>query len=214
MSHPPTPQQRAAPNDAHRAVADLQHAGVVSHVITQNVDRLHQRAGSSSVLELHGTIHQVSCQDCHASYARGSVQQWMARRNARWLVAYADSTVVRPDGDADLPEGAYAEFEPPECRMCGSTFMKPDVVFHGGNIPPPVNARAAELITHSDGVLVCGSSLTVWSALRLAKLAVDDGKPCVIFTYGDTRADDFCSAKYLGSVSYGLKQMVKRRVSK
>lgn len=192
---------RAAPNAAHRALAALEAAGRVDHVITQNVDRLHQAAGSRAVLELHGTIHEVACLACGAGEPRVALQQRLLADNAAFLARWAPHADERPDGDVELPPEAYADFCTPGCLACGKPLLKPCVVFHGGNVPEATKTASAAIVEAADGVLCVGTSLTVWSSYRLARDAAKAGKPVGLLNYGPTRADDLATFKIEAHVS-------------
>ncbi len=175
--------------------------GVLTHVITQNVDRHHQAAAPQlPVLELHGTVHTVSCNaslagsgaaSCDWAAPRDEVQRQMLQDNAAWLAQWGvtPDDMTRPDGDVVLPEEAYDSFTVPNCPGCGSDMLKPDVIFHGGNIPKPVTQRAADIVEEASALLVLGTTLTTWSSFRLTRQAAAAGKPIAIINFGPTRAD-------------------------
>ena len=186
---------RAAPNAAHRAIAELQADARLGAVITQNVDGLHQRAGSRVVIELHGNIHRVVCLDCHASFARQLVQNLLEELNPRVRGAVA---AAAPDGDAHLEPDALAEFHVADCIHCGGT-LKPDVVFFGDGVAPARTAQAMAAMEAADALLVVGSSLMVFSGFRFCRMAAASGKPIAAINLGITRADDLLSLKIDGS---------------
>src|SRR5215469_10146048 len=124
--------RRAQPNDAHRALAALEHQGGVGLLVTQNVDRLHQAAGSSNVVDLHGRLDLVRCMGCEARLPREEMQRELLARNPEWT-DLGDGRVA-PDGDADLDRLDFSGFEVPECPSCGG-LLKPDVVFYGESVP-------------------------------------------------------------------------------
>lgn len=185
------PQMRAArPNAAHHALARLQAAGAVGTVVTQNVDGLHEAAGSADVLALHGRLAEVRCLDCGALASRAGVQAAMEAANPAFAARRA---AVAPDGDADL-EGDFDSFVPPACAACGG-MVKPDVVFYGDSVPRE-RARAADrAIETADALLVVGSTLMVRSAFRLVEAAHGAGKPVAAINLGRTRADAMLSFK-------------------
>ena len=198
----------AAPNAAHHALAALQRAGAIaSPLITQNVDSLHAKAvaaagggggGDLEVLELHGTLSRVECLHCGAAappLCRHALQARMEAANAAWLAAHAPLAVQRPDGDMELPEGAYASFAPPACAACGQALLKPMVTFFGGTVPPATVARSLALAGAADGLLVCGSTCTTFSAFRLLKAVAARGRPVVVIRSGGgvARADSLAS---------------------
>lgn len=181
----------ARPNGAHRALAALESAGRVEQLVTQNVDGLHQAAGSRNVIDLHGRIDAVRCLECGTRVPRADVQAELARRNPRF--ARLDARVA-PDGDADLEDAAFAEFDVPPCHACGGR-LKPDVVFFGEGVPKERVVRTTSAIERSDAMLVVGSSLMVYSGYRLALAMADAGKPVAAVNIGRTRADDRLTLK-------------------
>ena len=185
---------KAEPNRAHRALAALERAGAVSGVITQNVDRLHQAAGSSRVVELHGALADVICLDCGAREDRAALQARLLASNPGWLDWVA---LTNPDGDADLPAERVTEFRMALCQRCSGT-LKPEVVFFGGSVSPPVLASAWQLFEGAKTLLVVGSSLTVFSGFRFARRAAESGVRLAIVNLGPTRADQLapCARVY------------------
>ncbi|QFG70139.1 NAD-dependent protein deacetylase 1 [Ornithinimicrobium pratense] len=179
----------AAPNAAHRAVADLERVGVVDHVLTQNVDGLHQEAGARRVVELHGSLGRVVCLDCEEVTTRDQVHAWLVEANPGFLRQASDPGQVRPDGDVALPEELVAGFRSPRCLVCGGDRLKPDVVFFGGSVPRSTVDRAFELLSGALSLLVLGSSLRVMSGYRFVRRARRDGIPVLVVTRGQTRAD-------------------------
>ncbi|KAG5178398.1 silent information regulator protein Sir2 [Tribonema minus] len=181
----------ARPNDAHRALAALEAAGKISGVITQNVDMLHQRAGSAAVVDLHGVNSRVVCMGCGATAPRHALQAQLAARNAAWLEALSavdgglSAAARRADGDVDVEvEG----FELCDCEACGGV-LKPDVVFFGDNVPQARVRQCFDMVAAADGLLVVGSSLAVYSGFRFVEAAVKQGKPVAILNQGPTRAE-------------------------
>ena len=155
-------------------------------VVTQNVDGLHQRAGSRRVVELHGALADVACLACGHLWPRADVQAQIAARNPGWLDGALPGGAVAPDGDAELEAAAIARFDPPACPSCGGT-LKPDVVFFGESVPKARVATAREVVSRSDVLLVVGSSLTVYSGYRFVRQAEAEGTPVAIVTLGETR---------------------------
>jgi NAD-dependent SIR2 family protein deacetylase len=182
---------RAEPNAGHRALAALGADGRLSGLLTQNVDGLHQQAGSTGVLELHGNIHKVVCLDCHASFARAFVQGQLIDANPQLAGVAAPAA---PDGDAHLEPAALESFTIPWCVHCGG-MLKPDVVFFGDGVPAERSARALALMQGADALLVVGSSLIVFSGYRFCRLAAQAGKPIAAVNLGITRADDLLALK-------------------
>lgn len=182
----------ATPNDAHFALADLERAGFVETLITQNVDDLHRRAGSRNVVDLHGVLRSVRCLACETLLERTELQEQLARQNAGWAGGNADSA---PDGDAHVDGGDIAGFSVPDCSHCGG-ILKPDVVFFGENVPRQRVERCKESLQRSDALLVVGSSLMVYSGFRFARQAEQAGQPIVIVNQGRTRADGLAARRF------------------
>jgi NAD-dependent SIR2 family protein deacetylase len=180
---------RAHPNAAHAALAGLESAGRVGELVTQNVDGLHQRAGSSKVIELHGNIHGVVCLDCGARHSRAEIQSTLEAQNTRLSDAAA-----APDGDADLQCEDLAAFRVPECSRCGG-LLKPDVVFFGEAVPRDRVDAASRALAQADAMVVVGSSLMVYSGYRFCELAVRMRKPIAAVNLGRTRADELMALK-------------------
>jgi NAD-dependent SIR2 family protein deacetylase len=183
---------RATPNAAHRALAALESRGDMVKLVTQNVDGLHQRAGSRDVLDLHGRIDAVRCLNCGECVSRDAVQDRLVAANPAW--AHAVDAVIAPDGDADLDAIDFSDFIAPRCAACDG-LLKPDVVFFGENVPRDRVAAAQAALHSADAVLVTGSSLMVYSGYRFAVLARQAGMPLAILTHGTTRADDLATLK-------------------
>ena len=179
----------AGPNAGHRSLAKLEHGGVVTGVVTQNVDGLHMRAGSRRVVDLHGSLDRVTCLHCGQTFDRGAVADRITRLNP-WL-AGADAT-MNPDGDAEVSD--VSRFEVPECSVCGGT-LKPDIVFFGEFVPPVKFEEARGIVARSDALLVLGSSLVVNSGMRLVGLAAKKRIPTIIVNRGETKADSRAALK-------------------
>jgi len=175
----------AQPTAAHHALAQLERAGRINLLVTQNVDGLHQAAGSHSVVDLHGRIDTVCCLGCGARSPRRALQEQLMARNPAWLGLDARSLA---DGDADLEGRDFAAFDVPDCPACGG-LLKPDVVFFGESVPRERVAAVREALVQADAVLVAGSSLMVYSGYRFVEEAVAAGKPVVAVNRGRTRAD-------------------------
>lgn len=173
------------PNPGHDALARLEDAGVVRGVITQNVDRLHQAAGSDRVIELHGALAEVRCLDCDRVFDRDRLQARIRRLNPGWEDRAA---AVAPDGDAELPRSVTAAFRVPSCRVCGGV-LKPHVVFFGESVPDARVEAAWDLLDEADVLLVTGSSLAVYSGFRFVRGAAASGQGVGIVNLGTTRGD-------------------------
>ncbi len=181
----------AAPNAAHRALARLEAAGHVETLVTQNVDGLHQRAGSPDVIELHGSIGGVTCLDCGAQHARATIQHTLVAENPALLDASAEPAA---DGDADLEWHDLDTFRVPPCPVCGG-LLKPSVVFFGENVPRERVESAGRALEEADAMLVVGSSLMVYSGYRFCVWAEKAGKPVAAINLGRTRADALLALK-------------------
>ena len=201
---------RAAPNAGHHALAELEAAGRIASLITQNVDGLHQGAGSRNLIELHGNIHGVICLDCRAHYQRAAIQDWLSKANPTLAAADAHGEIVpeaRPDGDAEIELDVLQDFHMPSCEACGGT-LQPDVIFFGDNIPLERTAAALRMQEQADALLVVGSSLMVFSGFRFCKLAAQAGKPIAAINLGKTRADDLIGLKVEASAVEVLPLLV------
>ncbi|MGW3785353.1 NAD-dependent protein deacetylase [Micromonospora chokoriensis] len=180
----------AAPNVGHRAVAGLQRAGLVDAVITQNVDGLHGAAGSTSVIELHGRLDEVTCLDCGNLTSREELDRRLREANPDFVARVA---AVNPDGDVDLPDEQVEAFRTVDCGICGTGMLKPDVVFFGETVPAQRVARCFEAVERARSLLVLGSSLTVMSGRRFVIRAAKQGIPVGIVNQGPTRGDGHAS---------------------
>jgi NAD-dependent SIR2 family protein deacetylase len=183
--------RRAQPNDAHCALARLETKGGIELILTQNVDRLHQAAGSARVIDLHGRIDLVRCMVCERRSPREELQDELGRLNAEWLDL--DATEA-PDGDADLEEVDFSSFVVPSCGRCGGV-LKPDVVFFGENVPRDRVDAASRRLEEADAMLIVGSSLMVYSGYRFVERAASLGKPVAAVNLGRTRADGLLALK-------------------
>lgn len=164
----------ATPNAAHLALADLEESGALAGIITQNVDRLHHKAGSQRVVELHGALAEVRCLACEATFGRSVLQRRLLALNPGW--AERGGAELAPDGDADLDRAAVEGFRTVDCAACGGT-LKPNVVFFGENVPRPVYQAALGLMEEAEALLVVGSSLAVYSGYRFVLQAAEAGLP-------------------------------------
>lgn len=176
---------RAAPNDGHRAVARLQRGGLVTGIITQNVDGLHTAAGSRDVLELHGRLDEVICLGCGQGTARLDLDRRLRLANPEFV---AQAAAINPDGDVDLDDAQVARFRTVDCLSCGG-LLKPDVVFFGETVPAVRVQRCFAMVERARLLLVLGSSLTVMSGRRFVLRAAQRGVPVVIVNQGPTRGD-------------------------
>jgi NAD-dependent SIR2 family protein deacetylase len=193
----------ARPTAAHHALAQLERAGLIELLVTQNVDSLHQAAGSSKVLDLHGRIDTVRCLGCGAPAPRRALQDELQRRNPDWLALHARSLA---DGDADLDGLDFARFDVPDCPHCGG-LLKPDVVFFGESVPRERVAAVRDSLAQADAVLVAGSSLMVYSGYRFVEEAAAAGKPVAAINIGRTRADPVLTLKVEADVGAALQAL-------
>ena len=182
---------QAKPNDAHHALARLEANGQSQLLLTQNVDRLHQAAGSREVIDLHGRLDLVRCMACSTAVRRADFQDRLIRLNEPW--GQLDAAAL-PDGDADLDGLDFSSFAVPSCDCCGGV-LKPDVVFYGENVPRDQVAEAHRHLEAADAMLIVGSSLMVYSGYRFALAAVQRGIPIAAVNLGRTRADDLLALK-------------------
>ncbi len=193
----------ARPNAAHLALAGLERSGRIELLLTQNVDGLHQRAGSQEVLDLHGRIDRVRCMGCARLSPRAALQQQLESLNPAWSEVPARGA---PDGDAN-PEGvSFEQFVVPPCRHCGA-ILKPDVVFFGESVPREQVEEALRRLERAEAMLIVGSSLMIYSGYRFAQAAVRLKLPIAAINLGRTRADPLFTLKVsapCGEVLSGL----------
>ncbi|WP_269745855.1 NAD-dependent protein deacetylase [Luteibacter yeojuensis] len=179
------------PNIAHRALAQLEKQGRVALLLTQNVDGLHEAAGSLNVVDLHGRIDRVRCMQCGDITRRDAMQRRLEDANPGWLSLNAR---IAPDGDADLDGVDFSTFAVPACTVCGGV-LKPDVVFFGENVPRARVDTAWAHLERADAMLVVGSSLMVYSGYRFVLEASRKGLPIASVNRGVTRADPLITLK-------------------
>jgi NAD-dependent SIR2 family protein deacetylase len=182
------------PNAGHRALAELEHAGVVSGVITQNVDLLHTKAGSRTVINLHGTYAQVICLDCGHTMSRAALADLLEAANPGFVerAEAVGGVAVAPDADAVVDD--TTSFQIIDCSKCGG-MLKPDIVYFGESVPKDRVDQAYSLVDAADALLVAGSSLTVYSGYRFTRRAAALGSPIAIINRGVTRGDDLATVK-------------------
>lgn len=181
----------ARPNEAHRALAALEERGAIVGLLTQNVDRLHTRAGSRRVIELHGALEETRCLGCERIESRHAVQERILRENPGFDLA---DIALAPDGDADLDDARLASFRAPVCTVCGGA-LKPHVVFFGESVPKPRLEAALAMFDEAEVLVVVGSSLAVFSGHRFARRAQDRGMPIAIVNLGESRADGMAALR-------------------
>lgn len=201
----------ARPNEAHRALVQLERGGFIKMLVTQNVDNLHQRAGQSEVIDLHGNLTKVLCLDCGNSVCRAELQQQLVNDNPELVqfITQMDSrhTAPRPDGDADIDDFPMESVKLPYCHRCHGTLM-PDVVFFGGTVPRDKVHRASTCLDNANALLIIGSSLQVYSGFRFCRLAAECNKPIFMINQGLSRADSMLSLKVEQDCSSTLTRLL------
>jgi len=195
----------AQPNPGHRALAALEHAGLIEGVITQNVDRLHHAAGSRNVIELHGALAEVRCLRCDEREPRAALQQRLLALNPQLREAKAE---LAPDGDAELAARWLEDFQVASCLACDGV-LKPNVVFFGESVPRATVEAAYALVDAAEVLLVIGSSLAVFSGYRFVKRAHEQAKPVAILTLGETRADAVAQLRVQRTIGEVLPALAK-----
>lgn len=196
----------AKPNAGHYAAEALERGGHLNGIITQNVDRLHESAGASNVVDLHGRFDRIVCMSCSNTFSRAFIANVLEEINPGFLdaVRAAGGVSLAPDADAELEsEKLIRSFTPATCPLCGG-LLKPDFVFFGENVPKDRVERSYQMVDEAQLLVVAGSSLTVMSGLRFVKRAAKDGKPVVIINRGDTRGDSLAQVKLEAGVGESL----------
>ena len=185
---------KASPTEAHVALASFERMGLLRECITQNVDVLHEAAGHHSVLHLHGTIEAVLCTACGHRYERQEIQKAIETLNGINETQTIDAP--RPDGDIPVSNEWIEQFQVPDCDRCGG-FLKPDVVFFGGNLAPQIKEAALVAVDESSALVVVGSSVQVFSGYRLCRRAAERGIPILLINPGQGRADEIATHRIL-----------------
>jgi NAD-dependent SIR2 family protein deacetylase len=198
---------RARPNDGHRAVGRLRARGHLSGVITQNVDGLHQAAGTPGVVELHGGLDRVRCLGCRRTSSREDLDRRLRLANPAFETT---ATRINPDGDVELADDLVRGFRLVACADCGTGVLKPDVVFFGENVPRPRVDACCRLLDDASALLVLGSSLTVMSGLRFVRYAAKAGKPVLIVNRGATRGDPHAAVRVDLPLGHALTEVTTR----
>ncbi len=201
--------RRANPNVGHAAVAAMEQRGLLSGLITQNVDRLHEDAGSVNVVDLHGRFDQVICLEQGHTFSRKLLAAILEELNPGFVQKAVEAGVVEmaPDADATVEDPELiTSFVVAVCPVCGAT-LKPDFVYFGENVPKDRVQRAYGMVDDAGALLVAGSSLTVMSGLRFVRHAAKAGKPVVIINRGITRGDEFATLKLDLGVSGALSYL-------
>ena len=196
---------RAKPNDGHHAVAELSRRGLLTGIITQNVDGLHQAADASGVTELHGSLHRVICLSCGQRTPRTELDRRLEAANRGWDTRLAAS--ANPDGDAVLDDAVTESFQVTDCSACQGV-LKPDVVFFGENVPRQRAEGCYALVEQSSALVVLGSSLTVMSGFRYVRHAASLQRPIVIVNQGATRGDAYATATLDAPLGPTLTELV------
>lgn len=196
----------AAPNIAHQALARLEVAGCISQLITQNIDGLHQKAGSERVIDLHGRLDRIVCLHCQYQGGRAPFQTLLERLNPAMVGL---SAPIGPDGDVDFDAIDFNGFEIPACPQCGG-ILKPDVVFFGEAVPKQRVETAMQALAQADALLVVGSSLTVWSGYRFCQAAIANGQAMAAINLGCTRADAEWTLKVDLDCGHALWSLLER----
>jgi NAD-dependent SIR2 family protein deacetylase len=197
----------ARPNDGHRAVGELQRAGLVDGVITQNVDGLHQAGGATGVVELHGGLDRTVCLRCGDVAGRAELDERLREANPTFGPRVDE---VNPDGDAELPDELLDGFVMVDCLACGQGPLKPDVVFFGETVPRDRVEHCFGLVEAAGSLLVLGSSLTVMSGYRFVLRAAKLGIPVAIVNAGPTRGDAKADVRIDAPLGVVLPELARR----
>jgi NAD-dependent SIR2 family protein deacetylase len=200
---------RSLPNAGHKALVRLEERDVLAGIITQNVDLLHEDAGSRNVIDLHGRYDRVICLSCGRVISRAHLAERLDALNPGFLESVGDVADIEIAPDADAVIESTAHFRPAPCEFCGGV-LKPEIVYFGENVPRERVERAFALVNSADALLVAGSSLTVMSGLRFVRHAAEDGKPVVIVNRGITRGDKYATVKIDAGVSDVLQELARR----
>jgi NAD-dependent SIR2 family protein deacetylase len=198
---------RAEPNAGHRAVADLERAGLLDGIVTQNVDGLHHAGGARSVIELHGNLDRIVCLNCGSSSSREEHDDRLRQANPGFD---AEVLAVNPDGDVALDDADLDAFQPVDCASCPGGILKPEVVFFGEAVPVDRVRDSYELVEAARVLLVLGSSLTVMSGRRFVLRAAKLGIPVAIINQGETRADAYAQVTIDAPLGTVLPDLTRR----
>ena len=198
----------AEPNDIHRRLVQWEREGRINGIITQNVDGLHQEAGSQRVIPVHGDLSIVRCLDCGHTEDRLHFDARLQTANAGYLEAVEiDPEAVNPDGDVELPQYLVDQFTMVACENCGSLVLKPDVVYFGESVPPARKEAMAQLQAESNSLLVLGSSLAVMSGYRILLDFVKLGLPVALITNGHVRGEQKATWRWRVPLEHALEQL-------
>jgi NAD-dependent protein deacetylase/lipoamidase sirtuin 4 len=199
---------RARPNSGHAALAEMERSGAVIGLVTQNVDRLHQAAGSKRVVELHGALADVVCLECGTYEQRQQLQERLLEMNPGWAREQFRAAVSAPDGDAQVELPADGPFRVPACLRCTGV-LKPDVVFFGESVPRRRVEEALALLGEAEALLVVGSSLAVYSGYRFAVQAHEVSMPVAIINIGPCRADPLATVRMEAALGETLPPLAR-----
>lgn len=177
---------KAKPNATHHAITALQNTGKVSQIVTQNVDGLHNIAGTKDVIDLHGRLSEIKCLDCGEVSKRARFQPKLIKNNPE-LDQY--KATIMPDGDANVEDFDMSRISIPTCTNCNGVLM-PNVVFFGGLVPKPRVEKAFSTLAESDCILVIGSSLKVFSGFRFPRWAGQNNLPMYAVNQGEMRGQE------------------------
>ncbi|MCP1388120.1 NAD-dependent protein deacetylase [Corynebacterium sp. TA-R-1] len=199
----------AAPNRAHYALVELERAGLIRGVVTQNVDGLHAEAGSSNVIALHGDMDHVVCLDCHTLHERSLIDALFNAANPGYFESVqVEGAMINPDGDVELRDDDVSRFEMIGCPACGSHRLKPNVVYFGENVPKPRRAEANRWLDEATSVIAIGTSLAVMSGYKFVLDAKKQGKPVAVINGGPGRADGRADTVWRANVGDALDEVL------
>lgn len=199
---------KAEPNRIHQRLVQWEEQGKISGIITQNVDGLHQQAGSKRVIPVHGDLSIVRCLDCGHSENRNDFDLRLQTANDGYLEAVEiDPSAVNPDGDVELPQYLVEQFNMVVCLRCGSLALKPDVVYFGESVPAERKERIAALEAESKALLVMGSSLAVMSGYKILLNFVKRDLPVALITNGHVRGEQKATWRWRVPLEQALKQL-------
>lgn len=201
--------REALPNGAHRALVNLEDKGYVSTLVTQNIDRLHQKAGHRKVIDLHGRLDEVLCMDCGSVLSREDIQEQLQGLNPHFDDLEQQLVALAPDGDADVRQELVDQVTVPECGRC-SGILKPNVVFYGSSVNKETVNYLYDCLAQASAVLVVGSSLMVYSSYRFCKYANENNIPIVCINKGLTRADALYTLKLDEECDAALSDLAAR----
>jgi NAD-dependent SIR2 family protein deacetylase len=195
--------KRATPNRGHLALTQLETNGYLQVIVTQNVDGLHQQAGSQHVIDLHGNVSRCVCLSCRKIVLRSELQTILECLNPEFLDSCANSA---PDGDADVIQQDLNHFQVPDCQLCGGILI-PDVVFYGGSVPKTRVDYISRQLETADALLLIGSTMMTYSSFRYCIAGVSQNKPIAAINRGVTRADKLLAFKITGHCSEVLAKL-------